>query len=227
MTTKNTPASPRRANATFSLDRETAFQLFASFCGDVSKTAHSLGVEAADLQRMVDKEGWAKKIKGLTALRKSARPGDVERAINRALNYTQAHRLRRVLERAVTRLYNMSEKELDDVMLPETAREKPRTTDGPRRLVTRSFADLATALEKVHDLTYLALGDTVPDRSRSAAPGQSGEVIIDIHSQIARALVEVNDSTSPRALLFDSQLAQAELFAGLEPPSYSLPSTTP
>ena len=40
------------------IDREQVFLLFATFAGDVEKTAHAAGIRAVDVLRVADEEGW-------------------------------------------------------------------------------------------------------------------------------------------------------------------------
>jgi hypothetical protein len=182
------------------VNRQTAFLLYATFCGDVERTAHALNVRAVDLLRVADAEGWDNKLAGILALKKSARPGDLERAINRALNYVQAHIWRQFLDRIVQDLCNMSPAQL------AACDEKGKPNVSPR-----SLADLSSALEKAHHMTYAALNDTAGERTKrkldeddaTASPAQ-------LFTQMAKAMAEVEQSTTPRAMLFDAQLAQAQ-----------------
>ena len=89
-------------------DREQAFLLYATFCGDLEKTAHALNVRPVEVLRMVDEEGWNERLKAILELKKSGRPGDIERAINRALNFVMAHKFRLFLERVLFRLTGMA-----------------------------------------------------------------------------------------------------------------------
>ena len=62
------------------IDRENAFLLFATFCGDVERTAGALNISGASVLKMAEDEGWLRKLHGIIELRKSNKPGDVERA---------------------------------------------------------------------------------------------------------------------------------------------------
>ena len=182
------------------VNRETAFLLYATFCGDVERTAHALNVRAVDLLRVADAEGWDNKLAGILALKKSTRPGDLERAINRALNYVQAHLWRQFLDRVVQDFCNMSPAQLAAC-----------DEHGKPNVAPRSLADLSSALEKAHHMTYAALNDTAGERTKrkldeddaTASPAQ-------LFTQMAKAMAEVEESTTPRAMLFDAQLVQAQ-----------------
>jgi len=196
------------------VNRETAFLLYATFCGDVERTAHALNVRAVDLLRVADAEGWDSKLAGILALKKSTRPGDLERAINRALNYVQAHVWRQFLDRIVQNMCAMNAAEISEHIFSEQSGAKPADGVVVRKLNTRGLADLSSALEKAHHMTYAALNDTAGERTKrkldeddaTASPAQ-------LFTQMAKAMAEVEQSSTPRALLFDAQLAQAQALA--------------
>ena len=189
------------------IDRENAFMLYAAFTGDVERTAAALGVRAVDVLRLVDDEDWTEKLKPILDLKKSSKPGDIERGINRALNFVQAHKLRMFLERVVSKLCGMDAEELKDYLFTaHTVKEGEPYC----KLTTRALADLASAVEKAHALTYMALNDTAQDRSKrneSDGGGSAG----DMHVKIAEAMQKAAQSKTPRAQLFDAQIEVAQL----------------
>lgn len=183
-------------------DREQAFLLFTTFCGDAERTAHALGVSPVDVLRVADAEGWTGKLANIMAQMRSAKPGDVERGVNRALNFVQAHKFRLFLERVLKKMYGWTDEELIANLNPETVSKLGTTS----KFTTRPMADLASAIEKCHVLTYSALNDTAPERARreSDVPGGRSD---DLHAQIAAAMAKAGGSKTPRAMLFDAQLA--------------------
>lgn len=190
-------------------DREQAFLLYATFCGDCERTAHCLGVKPVDVLRVADDEAWNVRLQGIISLKKSNRPGDIERALNRAQNFVQAFRMRVFIERVLDKLSKLSSSELDDYVFNESA---DKNGDKTKKLTTRAIADLTSALEKCHALTYLALNDTVQDRTRrkeQASADDDSSAAGELNVQIANAMGKLKASTSPRALLFDAQLAVA------------------
>lgn len=188
------------------LDRENAFLLFAAFCGDVEQTAHALNLSPATILKVAEDEGWLSKLRSIIELKKSARPGDIERAMNRAMNFVQAHRFRLVCERLIKRLTNMGDDELEDYMLTGV------TKDGVtfKKISTRALADLASALEKAQALSYLALNDTAQERVKRNEHLDDTTSGGELHARIARAFQEVGASVTPRAKLLDAQLAVAQ-----------------
>jgi hypothetical protein len=193
------------------LDREQAFLLFATFTGDIVRTAHALGVPDAAVLKMAEEEGWHNKLGPILALKKSSRPGDIERAINRALNFVQAHRMRLVIQRVITRLTGLTKEEFEEqLFVKSTSKSGVEST----KLSTRALADLASALEKAQAMTYLALNDTAQDRNKRKENGDDTDVSAgDLHAQISAGLAAVRASATPRAQLFDAQIAQAEELA--------------
>ena len=189
------------------LDRENAFLLYATFCGDVVRTAAACGVRPIDILRVADECGWAERLKPIIELSKSAKPGDIERGINRGVNFAQAHRMRMFLNRVVDRVCGMTPDELEKYLLNGPGQRGEIV----EKLSTRALADLASALEKCHAMTYQALGDTAPERAKSAQNGTATSAS-DLHVKIAEAMQRIRADGSPRAQLFDAQIEQAESF---------------
>jgi len=195
----------------FYFDRQQAFLIYAKFTGDVEKTAHSLNVSPLDIISIAKSEGWDDKLAAIIKLKKSGKPGDIERGINRALNFVQAHRMRCFLERMVCKLENMSDEELFEYCFQETVKQgKDGSVTKTKGITTRPFADLASALEKVHATTYAALSDTAADRT-ARKEQQAGEETTtqEIHSAISKAMAEARANT-PAGLLFDAQLDKGQ-----------------
>lgn len=202
------------------LDRENAFLLYASFSGDVTRTAAALHADVVTVLRVVDEDRWNSKLKSILELKQTGKPGEIERAINRTMNFVQCHRLRMLVERQIRMLSAMSDEELKEWCMSElvtTHKDGSVTTE--KKLHTRPFADLATAMEKVHSMTYMSLADTNTDRARrEKLEQQDAPTSLEMHSAIAKAMSEVASSNSPRALLFDEQLKQAQSLIPLEKP---------
>lgn len=198
------------------LDREQAFLLYATFCGDVEKTAHALNIRAVDVLRVVDEEGWNEKLKSIIELKKSGRPGDIERAINRALNFVMAHKFRLFLERVLFRITGMEAEEFEQYLLTN------ETKDGSfKRLSTRALADLASAMEKAQAMTYMALNDSSPERVKRKQTEDDSTAGGELHARIAEAMSRVREAKTPRAQLLDAQIAMGNKIVK------ELPKSTP
>jgi hypothetical protein len=194
----------------FPFDREQAFLLYAKFCGDVEKTAHSLNISPLVLIEAAKELGWNDKLASIIKLKKSGRPGDIERGINRALNFVQAHRMRVFLERMICRLEAMTDEDFFEYCMQTETTNKDGIVTRTKKLTTRPLADLASALEKVHAITYAALSDTPADRTARKEQHESGEASIqEVHSAIAQAMAQARANT-PQGLLLDAQLAKGQ-----------------
>jgi hypothetical protein len=192
------------------IDRENAFLLYATFCGDVVKTAHALNVSPVAVLRVVEDEGWTEKLKGIIELKNSGKPGDLERGINRAICYVQCHRMRLVVERAIRVFTDLSEQEFRDQLTTTGAYKNKEGAPVLVRTSTRSIADLASAMEKCHSMLYAALGDSGQERVRRKEIDGSSVAVCDMHAKIAEAMAKVGASKSPRSLLFDAQIAHGQ-----------------
>lgn len=192
------------------LDREQAFLLYATFCGDVEKTSHALNVRPVDVLKMADEEGWNNQLKNILEMKKSARPGDVERAVNRALNFVQSHRMRLFVERILHKLVSMGDSEVESYIFSDHS-----SKDGVafKRLSTRAIADLASAMEKAQALSYQALNDTAQDRAKRKESGDDSDSGGELHAKIAAAMAKVRASSTPRAQLFDAQISVGQTLA--------------
>lgn len=189
------------------IDRENAFLLYAAFTGDLERTAHALGIRTIDVLNIANEDHWGEKLKGILDLKKTGKPGDIERAMNRALNFVQAHRMRLIIERAIRKLSSMTDEELEEYLFTDqTSGDKPMTV---KRLTTRPLADLAAAIEKCHAMSYAALNDTTQERVKRDNLGKDEVAAGEMHVQMARAMSEAGKSKSIPAQLLDAQLAIA------------------
>jgi len=163
------------------LDVTQVFLTFMQFVGDADRTALALGLDVSVVVELAQVEGWVEKVQALTVMSKGGKPGDYERAANRALNYVQAHQLRATLGAVISKL---GSEDIDTVLanlLPAAARQTVV-------LSSKFFSDLATAVERVQGMTYTALGDSVGERTARAADGD-GRVNADaMHAAVIASL---------------------------------------
>ena len=192
------------------LDREQAFLLYATFAGDLERTAHACGVRAMDILKVAEEENWQERLKPILELKNSTRPGDFERAINRALNFSQAHRYRLFLERVLKQITGMTPEEVHEYIFTRRLDPKNGMPIGQKILSTRSLADLASALEKCHSLSYMALSDTAQDRAKRKEAEESGESASQMHTKIADAMSKLRSTKTVRGQLLDAQIEVAE-----------------
>lgn len=162
------------------IDVAAVFLIFMAVCGDVQKTAAALDLDPKIVEALAEQEGWNEKIRRISLLSKSEKPGDWERAQNRALAFCQAHRIRRLIDRLILKFEGMSNNQLEDALCTKS----PNGLRG--NLSARFFSDLASAAEKAHHLAYTALGDTVQERQASE-DGDSGSAA-KLHAALISAL---------------------------------------
>lgn len=186
-------------------DREQAYMLFATFCGQPLPVAKALGISPQAVLRMAAEGGWAEKLQPIISLHQGAtKPQDIERAINRALNWEQANRLRVVIQRMVRKLYDMPAEELLEYFTDQSEGKFGTS----KKVNARLLADLAAAMEKAQMLTYAALNDTATERGKRG-PEQEGASASALQSQISQAMDAVLKDQSPRAQLLDAQIEVA------------------
>jgi len=200
------------------LDKENAFLLYAVFCGDAERTAHALDVDPDLIRNIALDSNWDKKLKPIIDLKQSARAGDVERAINRALNFTQTHRYRLFLQRVLKNLTGMSVSDMKAFLFPH---EVMKGKDGNERVIqkfsTRALADFASALEKCHTMSYLALNDTATERKERKESGDEDASASEMHIRLAEAMAKAGGaSKSIRGLVLDAQLEMAQEHAKVD-----------
>lgn len=168
------------------LDVTQIFLVYVSSVGDISKTAAALDLDPAIVESLSISEGWVEKVKRLTLMSKSGKPGDFERAQNRALNYVQAHLFRLTIEKALKYVRDMA---IEEVLEGTASREVVAMRKIEKRISGRFFTDMSKALETVQHLTYAALGDTAVERKISESAGGDGAAsAANLHAAVIAAL---------------------------------------
>jgi hypothetical protein len=178
-----------------------AFLTYCACSGDPVKTSIAHGVTVAAIEECAEVYEWDKRLASVLSLARSDRPGDMERAVNRAINFVQAQQLRTVIDRCVEYLFGMK---TEDVVEGST----PTKGLSAGRMQWRGMADLATALEKCHAMTYAALGDTMGERARMPMlpTGKAGDKPSEIFASMAeQALNMVKPDFRPKTLLREAQ----------------------
>lgn len=179
------------------------FSTYMSFVGDVDSTAAALQIDPRIVQTLAEQEGWVEKVKHLSQMSKAGKAGDWEKAANRALNFVQAHRLRGILTSLLT---NYESKAPED--LPEVTTNKHT---GVQTVSCKFLADLASAMERVHQLSYAALGDSIAERNarlEETGTEVSGDTL---HRAVFAALNSpAVRGIEPKTLIQDAQSAHAE-----------------
>lgn len=194
------------------LDVAHIFMCYMAVVGDVERTAAALNMDPAVIEALAEKFGWLEKIRRVSLLSKGKKPGEVDRAQNRALAFVQATRFRTMLDNL---LRAVEEKHGDELLDAFTH----RSDRGGAHLSARFLADLAAAMEKVHLMTYAALGDSAGERKdRTDDHGESlspnamhAAVIAALNNPEARAL-------PPAELLKEEDVKEIAEAGALPPP---------
>lgn len=134
---------------------ESAFHVWLASGGDAASAARVLGVAPADVRRLAKENRWETRLRALAEVGAAGAltPDDYHEAqiaLNRGVNYVQAHRLRVLCDRALLE-FNASRSLLADF----TATDKHGNTS----IDFKPLADLARVTEIAHRLTSNALGD--------------------------------------------------------------------
>lgn len=157
------------------------FLVYVALIGDVMKTSAALDEEPEFIEWMAKEEGWERKIKRISVMSQSTKPGDWERAANRAMNWVQAHQTRQILDKVIREFSLLSGEEALVAM-------SSTDSDGTRRYSARFLAELSQALEKVQNLSYHALGDTLTERMERNSESGENATAAQLHASVIQAL---------------------------------------
>lgn len=190
------------------IERDIAqiFQVYMVLVGDCEKTAAALDIDSGYVRELASSHGWADKVKRLSVVSKGATEGDWERVQNRALNFVQVHQLRRRMDLEIAWLCG---KEPGELMVTNGP-------DGRQNFTAGLFVGMANALEKLHKLSYDALGDSPAERVKRNDDAPDKPSGLGLHSAMIAALnastKDVTASTPGTSLAHaaDEKLKQLE-----------------
>jgi hypothetical protein len=188
------------------VDVSQVFLIYMALVGDADKTALALDLSADLVRSLAEKEGWAEKVRRLSLVSKTDQ-GDWERTQNRALNFVQVHQLRRRLDAELALICALEPGEAMRIY----------TKDGRSHLSARIYTDLAAAIERVHMMSYEALGDTLRERTERAAKGGDPITKGGLHSAMISAMNGIHDKPEVAGTLADeAQAVVDDLVKGLK-----------
>lgn len=194
------------------VDVSQCFLMFMATLGDCDRVAAALDLEPGQVKAMAESEGWAEKIRRVSLMSKSGKPGDFERATNRAINFVQTQVLREQVNRLLREVQAMTDDEL-------LSRACVRTRDGGMQLSAKFLVDVAAAAEAAQRMSYMALGDTCSERAERDGTGPAGQSGNDLHAAIIASLS--NPSADPGPVtqrLIEEANAEIQLRASVELP---------
>lgn len=179
-------------------DVAQVFLCYMSLVGDGPRTAAALDLDPDFVQWLAEQEGWVEKVKRISLMSRSEKPGDFERATNRALNFCQAHRIRLLIDKLLLELSKDTPEKL-------MARISVVDKKGDAHPSARFFADLLAAAEKAQTLSYYALGDSAGERRDRAETDGTEVSAAQIHAALLAALNSPAVSQTPTHLLVAEQ----------------------
>lgn len=181
-----------------SVDVVACFLTYVTFCGDIEKTAAARNLDPAFVAKLSQDENWPARIKTICRMTAEGRPGDFERAQNRALCFVQGHQVATLLDRLIHELSEKTDADLVEVLTP-------RNKDGsPGPISAKVFADLTAAMEKCHFLKYIALGDSVKEREQRAEEDGASVSANALHSAVINALNGCKQPLKAETLLVEA-----------------------
>ncbi len=193
-------SKPIRALDKNRIDVAQAFLLFMATIGDCDRVAAALDLEPEQVRELAESEGWTDKIRRVSVMSKSGKPGDFERAQNRALCFVQAQTIRQQIDRLLRAITELDTEELLN-------RCSTTNRAGNKQLSAKVMCDLAQATEACQRMAYQALGDTVTERVDAGTTSQETKTS-DLHAAIIAALSNPSLTQPAGPLLLDEVTAQ-------------------
>lgn len=165
---------------TSAIDTAQVFIIYMTLVGDIEKTALACDLDPIVVEELARKFSWTDKIKRVSVLSKSDKPGSWEKSCNRALSFAQSHLFRSLIQRV---LESLASKDGDQLLACMAS-----TKAGSVTLSAKLFSDLASAMEKAQHLGYIALGDEVAGREAGATGKDDDLSIESLHASVISAL---------------------------------------
>lgn len=167
------------------IDVSQVFNLYLTFGGDAARTSVAANVPRETVVELARLEGWDAKVADLAVL-KEASSGDVVVAMNRAVNFAQASRLRKLVDMVVSELITKSPEELVDAL--STKRYDSETGKVvSSSFSARSLTDLVKAGEAAELMTQRALGDTVAERPEGSNDKKGSSIALMVQQAMSGA----------------------------------------
>lgn len=180
---------------TSNLDVAAIFLGYMALVGDTDRTALAFNITPRVVRSLAERHGWEDKIRSISFQNKQGKPGDFEKATNRALCFVNGHILRSIIQRILENLNSMSRADI-----VKTVISQKRT--GEITFSAGFYSDLAAAMERCHSMCYAALADASADRSRTDKEAVNAELSVDaLHAAISSALNTPAGAAAERVLL--------------------------
>lgn len=167
---------------------------YTALVGDVERTALAFNLSPRVVRHLAEKFSWEDKIRSISLLSKGSKPGDWEKAQNRALCFVSGHMLRSVIQRIVENIHGMSRADVVKTVIVQKG--------GGVTFSAGFYSDISAALERCNSICYAALEDAAGDRTRAGKEAVNAELSVEaLHSAISSALNSPAGAGAERLLL--------------------------
>ena len=163
-------------------DTVQVFETYLTFGGDAPRTALACGLTRQELQGMVNAGGWDAKVKDWTTIKEGS-TADESVKISRAVSFVQAHRLRGLVDKVVTKLSALEPDELMDLMCSKTRRDGETLTT----FSAKPLAELCKAAELAQGMAARALGDTTAERPTEQGNAKGSSIALLVQQAMTAA----------------------------------------
>ncbi len=187
------------------LDPVQIWEAFCAFSGNTTKVALATNVDVEVVERLAREGNWQSRIQQLDEIGLGNHP-EVQKALNRGINYVQTSRLRSLLDKVIRHLSEGSAEDLIDKLTCETAH-------GPQ-FKTRCLTDLVKAAEAVQMMSQRALGDVA-----ALQDGDSKSKVSNISLSVLAALNAAQDVGLDSVEVVRKQLASPDDSRPNSPPA--------
>lgn len=179
---------------TSNVDHAAVFLGFVALVGDIDRTALAFNLSPRVVRHLAEKNGWDDKIRSISFQNKSGKPGDFEKATNRALSFVTGHMLRSVISKIIENIHGMSRSDIVKTVIVQKG--------GGVTFSAGFYSDLSAALERCNSICFAALEDDAGGRTRAGKEAVSAELSVTaLHAAISSALNTPAGAGAERALL--------------------------
>jgi hypothetical protein len=170
------------------LNPSSLYLLWLSLGGDPVLTAAVAHVRVEIIQSLEYDFQW----KALAGGKLGVKDTKIEQDVNRAQNFVQAQRLRRLVDAAINELEHPDQ-------LRASLVEEGRDPSAAIKITAKPLVELAKAAEAIHNLSYRALGDTV---------ARNADAVSDETEKIKRLAIDIGRAATHAATLSASRTDQ-------------------
>lgn len=160
------------------IDNTALFLTYISFLGDTEKTAAACNISPLYVDEIARSERWGAKVAALTTLRREKGADALAKEINRTNCFVQAIRLRNLIDRVLTDIFN------DKVKYEDLVTIRGKNADN---FSAKGLVELCKAAETAHRMAYNALGDSLVERASKDDDSEANQVSLSVLRALAAA----------------------------------------